>query len=63
MRKGASGLSDWEVGNRWHTRVGEPKPSCWGSVLADEMWGVFDSDWGRMDGEGYAGVERLGGGE
>jgi hypothetical protein len=35
----------------------------WGLVLADKTQGVLDLDWGNVTGEGYTGVEGLGGGE
>ena len=43
----------WELGQN-------PKPSCWGLVLANEMWRMLSSAWGNIIGEGYARVERLG---
>ena len=44
-RWGTLWLRGWEVGNEWHAGVGwfwapRQKPSRWGSVLANEMWGV-----------------------
>ena len=46
----------WELGQN-------PKPSRWGSVLANETWRMLSSAWGNIIGEGYAWVEGLGCGE
>ena len=40
-----------------------PKPSHWGSVLANEMWGAPDLCLGDVVGEGYTEVEGPRGGE
>jgi hypothetical protein len=37
-----------------------PKPSCWGSVLANETRGVARVCWGRCPEEGKCGVEVVG---
>jgi hypothetical protein len=37
-----------------------PKSNRWGSVSANEMWGMLNSAWGNIIGEGYARVEGLG---
>jgi hypothetical protein len=67
LRRGTLELSGWEVENERHVRVGglgpKPKPSHWGSVSADKMQGMLNSDWGNVGGEGYTGFWGLGGGE
>ena len=46
-----------------HKWAPHQKPSLWGSVLANEMWGVINSDLGDVVEEGYLVVKGLGGGE
>ena len=37
-----------------------PKPSHWGSVSANKVWGTLNLAWKNIIGEGYIGVEGLG---
>ena len=39
------------------------KPSRQGSVLGNETWWALDLSWGGIVGEGWTGVEGMGGGE
>ena len=65
LRRGTLGLRGWEVGNQRHMRVGgveNQKLSHWGSVLTNNMWRALNLSLGDVVGEGYNGVDGLGGG-
>ena len=69
--QGPLDLNLGSVAGKWYIRVGVLgggkraarevggtglNRSCWGSVLANEMQGVFDSSWWSMVGEGVVGL-------